>query len=582
MLDADARQRLGLKRIRIALLASFSIEFVCDALIAQGLVEGIDVDVYQAGFNQYRQEILDPASSLYAFAPDIAVVAIEGEHLLPMLYGAFLQETSETIAAAVERAGDELAGLVSAFSQQARGLLLMHLFDPPRYPSLGIVDGKSGLSQAEWIEELNTRLRNLARDVSSLHLVDYPALVAEVGRERWYDARMAHYAKAPISLLGLQRLAARYARFLRAHAGRSRKCLVLDLDNTLWGGVIGEDGLQGIRLGPDYPGSAFVDFQRAIAELERRGVLLAIASKNNPADAWEVFERHPHALLHKEDFVAAHINWGPKDESLRAIAAELNIALEHLVFIDDNPAECMQVRQALPMVTVLELPKAPEQYVHRLMADGLFDNLAYSDEDRRRAELYRQRTASEALMQEAVSLETYYRQLEMSVHVELLTDATTARAAQMTQKTNQFNITTRRYTESAMHAFTKTGGFVLTVRVADRFGDHGIVGLIMARPDGETLDIDTMLLSCRVIGRTIETGMLSVLCDEARARGLRCVIGRIVPTTKNMPVRGLFSGHGFERLSGGDETESSWRLDLTSGSVSCPPWLRLEAPAAHV
>lgn len=577
-LDTADRGRLNLRPFRIALLSSFSIEFVHDALVCQGFLEGLDVQIYQAGFDQYRQEILTERSCLHAFQPHATVLAVQGEGWIPSIYEGFLQAPTEEHRAAVDAALAQMEQLTTAFAAGIGGLLLVHNLDAPRLPALGILDGKTSTGQNECVMQFNAGLYELARRVPDLHVVDYAGLVAELGRERWYDPRMAHYAKAPVSSAGLSRLAAAYARFMRARVGATRKCLVLDLDNTMWGGVVGECGLDGIQLGPDYPGSAFVEFQKAVQQLSRRGVLLAIASKNNPDDVFEVFERHPHMVLRKGDFVANRVHWNPKSESLRSLAEELNLGLEHFVFVDDNPAECEQVRLALPMVTVIELPRAPERYVEALMRKGYFDGLSFSDEDRRRGELYRQRRQAENLMRGADSLEAYYRQLEMRVTIEHLGDATLARAVQMTQKTNQFNVTTRRYTESELRARADASDWLmLTVRVSDRFGDHGIVGLLFAREANDALDIDTLLLSCRVIGRTVETAMLSVLCDEATGRGLMRLTGTIVPTARNVPVRDLFERHGFERTGDSQDTESTWHLRVGEGArVQCPEWISLE------
>lgn len=582
-IDAADKERLNLRPFRIALLSSFSIEFIHDALVCQGFLEGLDVRIYQAGFDQYRQEILTERSGLQGFGPHATVLAVEGASWIPSVFDGYLQAPAEEHRAAVDEALAQLEQLTQVFASRIGGLLLVHDLDAPRIPALGILDGKSAPGQNECVMQFNAGLRELARRIPDLHVVDYAGLVAELGRERWYDPRMAHYAKAPISSAGLSRLAAAYARFMRARVGATRKCLVLDLDNTLWGGVVGECGLNGIQLGPDYPGSAFVEFQKAVQQLSRRGVLLAIASKNNPDDVSEVFERHDRMILRESDFVASRVHWNPKSESLRSIAEELNLGLEHLVFVDDNPAECEQVRIALPMVTVIELPKAPERYVESLMRHGFFDALSFSDEDRRRGELYRQRKQAENLMQGAGSLETYYRQLEMCVAIEPLDETSLGRAVQMTQKTNQFNATTRRYTEGELRARADAPDWVmLTVRVSDRFGDHGIVGLLFARDCDDALDIDTLLLSCRVIGRTLETAMLSVLCDEATRRGRSHLTGTIVPTARNLPVRDLFERHGFARISGGGDAESTWTLRIDESTrVECPDWICLElSPAA--
>jgi len=409
-----------------------------------------------------------------------------------------------------------------------------------------------------------------------VHMVDYAALVSQFGVKNWYDSRMRLYAKAPIANGMLGNLALEYMKYFRALGGLTKKCLVLDLDNTLWGGVVGEDGVEGIQLGANYPGSAFVEFQRVVLDLYRRGVILAIASKNNPADVDAVFNNHKFMLLRKEYFAELQIHWEPKSESLKRIAKQLSIGLEHMVFADDNPAECEQVRRELPMLSVIHLPSRPELYADALSAEGLFDTLALSDEDRRRGQLYQQRAQAQTMLSASGNLEDYYRDLAMELTIARVDQTSLARAAQLTQKTNQFNLTTIRYSEAELaKRMADPDWIAITVSVRDRFGDNGIVGVMMARADADGLDIDTFLLSCRVIGRAVESAMLAHLCDAAQARGLTKLYGKVIPTDKNVPSRDLFDKHGFSKQSEDVHGITSWALDLTCNPVRLPDWFKL-------
>jgi FkbH-like protein len=307
-------------------------------------------------------------------------------------------------------------------------------------------------------------------------------------------------------------LAAEYVKFLRALRGLSKKCLVVDLDNTLWGGVVGEEGPLGVKLGATYPGSAFVEFQQYLLDLHARGVILAIASKNNPADVDEVFATNKAMILAPSHFSATEVHWRQKTESLGNISAQLGIGLEHVVFADDNPVECEEVRRNLPTVTVICLPSQPERFIESLASEGLFDTLGLSAEDRRRGELYRQRAQAEGMRASAALVEDYYRDLRMQLCFAQVDRASLPRAAQLTQKTNQFNVTTRRSSEADVSRRAADPTWIVTtVGVRDRFGDNGIVGVIMAKQAGDVVDIDTFLLSCRVIGRSVETAMLAHL-----------------------------------------------------------------------
>ncbi len=575
--EAQPKDADGLKPFKLALLASFSIEFVHDSLIAFGFANGLRVEIYQAGYGQIRQEILDPKSGLYAFGPDAVILAIEGEDWLPEIYVDFMDADAAGggLDAVAERFREDIDALARAFRARSNAPLLINNLAQPRLRRAGIANMRLARPQARLVAELNQRLGETLAAIVDAHLVDYAALVSRCGTDNWYDARMRLYAKAPIASAMLGPLAQEYMRYFRALCGLARKCLVVDLDNTLWGGVIGEDGLDGIQLGANYPGSAFVEFQRAVLDLQRRGVILAIASKNNAADVDAVFARHGAMVLRKEHFAEAEVHWEPKSESIRRIAKRLNIGLGHMVFVDDNPAEIEHVRRELPMVTVIQLPRRAELYVDALTAEGLFDTLSLSDEDRRRGQLYQQRAQAESMRGASTSIEDYYRDLDMELCVAPVDAASLPRAAQLTQKTNQYNVTTFRYSEAEVAARTAAPEWVAaTVGVRDRFGDNGIVGLMMAREDGDRLDIDTFLLSCRVIGRTVETAMLATLYDAARERGLAKLTGRLIPSEKNVPVRDLFERHGFVKAGEDAAGTSTWEFGLADGVLARPAWFR--------
>jgi FkbH-like protein len=568
--------RLALAPLRVALLSSFSIEFIHDVLVALGFLEGLHIQIYQAGFGQFRQEILNPASGLYAFSPDAAVLALEGKDIVPGLYGHDVPDGAADLEIAVGAASQELAALAQAFRERSAATFLVHNFVPPTWRRLGILDGQPGPGQAELVSTLNTALSRVCRESRGVYAVDYAGLVQRAGALSWYDDRMAHYARAPIGQAVLPQLALEYVKYFRALTGKTKKCLVLDLDNTLWGGILGEEGPHGIQLGPDYPGSAYVAFQRAIRGLRQRGVILAVASKNNPADVDEVFATHPHMVLRPEDFSILRVGWSAKSQSLAEIAAHLNIALDHIVFVDDNPVECDEVARAMPAVTVVPLPAQPEHFVRILLEPGYFDGLSVSSEDLHRAELYQQRDQAEELRAQSASIEDFYRGLEMAVTFTPVHNGSLARAAQLTQKTNQFNVTTIRYTEAELlERRADPAWLVTTVQVRDRFGDNGIVGFLMARAVADELEIDTLLLSCRVIGRTVETAMLAHLCEYAAQRGARQLRGRIVATAKNAPARDLYERHGFQRDSTEEGGETSWELDLTAGGIHYPEWIKI-------
>ena len=570
----------SLKPLKVALLSSFSIDFVRQPLVVQSFLSGIDILVYLPGFGQYQQEIRDPASGLYAFSPDIVILAVEGSDYMPEIYRDYMDELANGFDATLLRFQEDYQNLIQTFRQHSTATLLINNFAPPIRRQLGILDGQRGKGQAQLVEQMNESLATLCQKNPRVYAVDYAGLVSRHGAMHWYDERMTHYAKAPIAMDMLPFLAGEYVKFFRALTGQTKKCLVLDLDNTLWGGVLGEDGIAGIQLGSVYPGSAYLEFQREIFNLHKRGIILAIASKNNASDVEQVFTSHRGMLLKRQHFACMQVHWGQKSESLREIARQLNIGVEHIVFVDDNPAEIQEVEQTLPMVTTIKLPKQPEQFVGTLLQDGLFDSLSFSAEDRRRGEMYRQRDEAEKLRERSGNLEEFYRSLEMEVTLAHVEKTSLIRCAQMTQKTNQFNITTIRFSESELVERMKSPDWLLvSTSVRDRFGDNGIVGLMMARFRSGALDIETFLLSCRVIGRGIETAMLAYLCEQAARRGAGTIQGRIVLTPKNFPVRDLFERHRFARLEETTTGETRWMLNLNNSPVLWPDWLRVTTDA---
>jgi FkbH-like protein len=559
--------------MRVALLSSFTIDFLADVLIAQSFAEGVRIECQVAGFDQYRQEIINPQSALYSFAPDIVILAVEGGRWAPALYQDYLQQGMGREPEVVDAAVAEIKTLVDTFRKHSRAVLLVHNLVPPRFASLGIADGRVGIGQDAAIQRVNEQIAAHARTAPGAYTVDIARLASHIGMRAWQDKRMELFARQPIAGAALGEIAKLHVRYIRALAGKASKCLVLDMDGTLWGGVVGELGPHGVALGTEYPGSAYVAFQRAIQDLRQRGVILALASKNNPPDVDEVFESNKAMLLRKQDFSALEIGWHEKSESLARIAKTLNIGLDALVFVDDNPVECARIQEVLPAVRVICLPEQPELFVDVLLADGLFDTLSLSAEDLQRAELYRRRDEAEALRNSDMPIEDFYRDLKMTVTIAPVTQASLARAAQMTQKTNQFNATTIRYSEADVAArMSDPAWWVRTVQVADRFGDHGITALVMAQRDGEDLSIETFLMSCRVIGRTVETAVLARTARHAAETGARKLRGRIVPTKKNAPVRDLYERHGFTRDANDD---TLWSVDLKGPVPRDPEWLEI-------
>jgi FkbH-like protein len=569
------RESAGFVPYRVAILRSFTVEPAVTMLRAEAFTFGIDLQVHIGDFNAYAQEILDGDSAAYRFAPDAVILAVLGDDVAPDLFRGYADLTPAAADDAIARVSGAFDDWVRAFRTHSPSHLILSTLEQPSHPSLGLLDAQSVATQSGRIAQINSALRRLAAAYRGVHVLDYDGLVARHGRLRWRDERKWLTARMPVAAGHLIDLAREWVRFLVPLSGKMAKALAVDLDNTLWGGIIGEDGLGGIRIGAEYPGASYQALQRALLDLSRRGILLAVCSRNNRDEAMEALEHHPGMLLRPAHFAAMRINWEDKMRNLQEIAAELNIGLDALAFLDDSPVECDRIRTSLPAVTVIQLPADPVDYAGTVRASPVFERLTLSAEDLRRTTVYAAQTERAEAARRFASKEDFYRFLDQDAEIARVAPDTIARVSQLTQKTNQFNLTTRRYTEQQIADIAAAPDHqVLALRVRDRYGDQGIVGVAITRDQGDECHVDTFLLSCRVIGRTVETAFLSYLAQSAWSRQRRTLVGRLIPTRKNEPAREFYARHGF-RLHAEDGEGSSWVLDLESGRVQCPEWITL-------
>ena len=559
---------------RLAILRSFTMEPVVPVLRGAALLNGIELTVQLGDFNTHAQNILNPSSRLYQFDPHVVILAVQTRDLMPDIWYQYTDLSAQSIRAEVSRAEESFQNWIHAFRSRHSGALILHNLEVPKVPGAGILDGQIENGQIEAIREVNCAIQRAAREHSGVYVLDYDSLVARFGRLRWYDERKWLTMRMPIAADGIIHLANEYLRFLLPITGRTRKALVMDLDNTLWGGIIGEDGLQGIKLGADYPGAAFLALQRVILDLSQRGIILAICSKNNPDDAFEVLREHPAMLLRPERIAAYRINWKDKVENLREIAAELNIGTDALAFLDDNPVERERVRNEMPEILVIDLPADPMGYAAALQECPVFERLTLSSEDRDRGRYFVDERQRRELQQSATSLEDFYRSLQMEAEIAEVNAGTLSRVAQLTQKTSQFNLTTRRYSEQQISSLAQDPTWqIYSLRVRDRFGDSGLVGVAMAHRENDAVEIDNFLLSCRVIGRTVETALLAHLVQSAVKRGARVLRGSYIPTKKNPPAKDFYPCHGF-RLVEERGGMTAWKFDLEHDTINYPEWIR--------
>ena len=540
---------LGFEDVRVAFLRSFTLELTEPFLTVECARMQIRPQFYFAPYNVIQQEIIDGQSGLHRFEPGIVVLAVRLHELCPKLVWEFPSLSAEQIEQFSREAVADMRQIIAGLAEQTNYQIIVHNFERPSRPAMGVIDGQLPHGQSHAIEQINGQLRQIVGEYSNVYVLDYDLLRSRVGAQRFDDERGWYLGRSAISAEGLSELAKEYGGFIRALRSKSKKCLVLDLDNTLWGGIIGEDGLEGIKLGGDYPGNAFVEFQQAVLNLYHRGVILAVASKNNEADALEVFEKHPEMILSQEHFASMQINWQDKVQSVRTIATELKIGTDSMVFMDDSDFECELLRREMPEVMTVKLPAEAAGYRGLLEGLNCFDLLGYSPEDRVRGKQYRQQAQRRDLQKESASLEDFYRSLEMKVRIGPPGSGHLRRLGQMTQKTNQFNLTTRRYQLSDVKAMLDSPGiFVYGLQYADRFGDAGLVGLAIVRAKEKDWLIDTFLLSCRVIGRTIEQALLAYVVRRGRQRKVRYLIGEYIRTAKNGQVEDFYPSQGFEQF----------------------------------
>ena len=570
-------EKADLRTLRVAVLGSYTLDPMVPFLKGRALSSRIAVQVYVGNFNSWQQEALSETSKLHQFRPDVVVLALRAEDVVPDLVYRFLRLSESEIKAEISRATTALETFIAALRRKTEAKVIVHSLPCPVFPALGIIDHQTDSGQALAFRELNGAWMSVAKNVGNVWLVDCDRLVKEVGWKEWHDPRLWALAKVPLSAVAMRRLAEEYVRYLRAFLGLSRKVLVVDLDNSLWGGIVGEDGFDGIQLGAEYPGIAFVELQRVILGLHDRGVVLAINSRNNEADALEVIAKHSSMVLRPEHFAAIKINWSDKARNLRELADELNLGLDTFVYIDDSAVECERIRQELPEVLTIHLADAPEVRADRIRRLSVFDTLAFSEEDRKRGAMYRIEGLRRRLQSQTPSLEEFYYSLEMELTVQKVEWSGIARAAQLTQRTNQFNLTTRRYSEAEVRSLLESPRHELyTVRLHDRFGDDGIIGLAILRKEERSLHIDTFLMSCRVIARGVETAFLTFLLRRAEQLGATEVAGEYRPTKKNEIAADFYQRHGFLPADNSDQA-SHWRLDASQFQRAYPPWFRVRA-----
>jgi FkbH-like protein len=553
---------LATKPIRLAVLASSTVDHLLPALRVGALRRGLWLNIYIGHYGQYLQELMDPQSALYQYKPDTVLFALDAHHLVSGF------DAGDSATDAQQRL-DNLCAMITRQWRLAREQLGCKVIQQtlPR-----VFDGLFGNneirlpgSHARIVDQLNNRLRELA-DTEHVDLLAIDAQAARDGLHAWYSPVLWHRAKQEIHPAAAPVYGDLFARLIAAQRGRSYKCLVLDLDNTLWGGVIGDDGMEGIVLGQGSAlGEAFVAFQHYARSLSRRGIILAVCSKNDEANALEPFDRHPDMVLKRSDIACFVANWTDKATNIREIANRLNIGLDSLVFVDDNPFERQIVRRELPVVAVPELPEDPALYAASLADSGYFEGLHLTAEDLERTHQYQANIQRESLMSSTTDVEGYLRSLNMEAQWSRFDRVGQQRVVQLINKTNQFNLTTKRTDDATIVGLIADArALTLQIRLLDQFGDNGIIAIIIGQFETASTDlrIDTWLMSCRVLGRGVEQTTLNLIAAEAQRLGAHRLIGEYRPTAKNGMVREHYAKLGFAPLTELDGGVTRWELRL--------------------
>ncbi len=534
------------KKLKVAYLSSFTTKGFEDVLFAHAWKEKIWLEFYSGGYNQFAQEILNPKSGLYTFEPDLVILFADFQTLAAEFYFRPYPLAEKDRKAWVDENVDQFIAFAEKIKAMPRVQLLVHNFEVPPHSPLGVLETKQVFGFQESVRALNRGLMEAFHKDNRVFVLDYDGFCSRIGKDNVADPKMYYLGDFKLAPRHVPALCREYMGLIKPMAGALRKCIVLDLDNTLWGGIVGEDGFDGIRLGPTPEGRPFWEFQKHLLALFERGVVLAVNSKNNPEEALRVIREHPNMVLREKHFAAIQINWNDKVENMKAIAAEINIGLDSLVFFDDSPVNREWIKKALPEVLTVDLPEDPSLYCQTLLQMNDFNTLQLTEEDQSRGASYASERMRQGLKKQT-SLEDYLKSLGTVLTVEKAGESNLARIAQLTQKTNQFNMTTRRYLEEDIKRFGASASHrVYSFRLEDKFGDLGIIAAVILEKQKSGWRIDTFLMSCRVLGRMVEESILAFMQQLAEKEGDGTLTGEFISTEKNAPARDFYKQQGFK------------------------------------
>lgn len=558
----------SLQELRIGLVGSYTLNFLTPYLVVEGAKKGFLIREYIGPFNQTNQQLLDPKSALLEYQPNIIIILNRFEDFFPGAQGSLTSLNSTDVKIEIKATLKKLFAAIKVARREANAHFIILNFIPPPWPSSGIADAGSECSEAGFVATANAELAKLSKNYEGVFIADWAHFVMRIGYEACFDSRLWYWSRNPLKQTILARVGSFLVRSIAATVRPCCKCLVVDLDDTLWGGIIGEDSIDGIELSDAYPGNVYKDFQKYLLRLRRRGILLAIASKNNYEDVAEVFRHHEDCVLTLDDFSAVEIHWDDKPNSLRNIADTLNIGLDSIAFFDDNPVERELVQQLISDIHVIDVPVDPLRYIEAVEDSGLFDQYSISPEDIARHEMYVANRKRSTVQRAATDLQTFLLELELCAEISVVKHSNLTRVSQLIGKTNQFNLTLRRHNSVELEGLLREGAIGLSMRLTDRFGDNGLIAVAIAVPNKRKWEVDTFLMSCRVLGRQAETLLLAELIEKIRQRGGAEVIGLYNAGPKNNLVANFYKQHGFVQIEN-NASMQQWRLG-TNGIVARP------------
>jgi|TARA_B110000014_G_C20118386_1_gene591551 FkbH-like protein len=534
------------KKIRVAVLGSFTLNGFDETIRVKCYEKNIECKTYVGDYNQYNQDILNNDSKFYQFNPEITFLILDVRHVIGELFFVPYSLTSLEKEEFVNQKIKEITNLINTIINNSQSHLILTELQIPTYSPYGINEKNEEFGLKQMIQKINDGIRNETRDEQLVSILDFNEFIQRYGETNVFSYKQFFSGDMKIAIEFIPKFVDELMRFIIAISGMAKKCIVLDLDNTLWGGVVGEDGFDNIKLGEEPVGRSYVEFQKRLLGLNQRGIILAINSKNNFDDAIRVIKDHPNMVLKEENFSCMKINWKDKVSNLHEISKELNIGLDSLVFFDDDPVNREFVKEQLKEVLVVDLPTDSSEYPQILTEMNVFESGKITEEDVKRREIYSEQQKRIKFESDIGNFDEFLKQMNIQVEIKKADSFSIPRISQLTLKTNQFNLTTKRYQENEISSLANNKDRIVEcAKVSDKFGDNGITGVYIVEKNDNEWIIDSFLLSCRIIGRGVENVMINQLIERAKKEDVKRIKGKFISTHKNKPAENFYKEFGF-------------------------------------